>query len=427
MAKKVRLVRICLIADVRSPIAQNWIRYLIRAGHEIHLISSYPCAAESLSVASFYTAPVAFSWLPTRKLAEARSQLHGARRRSVRTCLSKDKLLAAGMMVKYWFGPLDMYRHVGKVRQLIGTIKPDLVHAMRIPFEGMLAAEGLRDSRLPLLVSVWGNDFTLQAYGSPLMRHMTRRTLRRADALHPDCYRDLQMAYQWGFAVTKPAVVLPSGGGIQTDVFHPGPPTAQIAERWKIPVATHVVLNPRGIRGYVRNDTFFQAIPLVREKNPTVTFLGLAMQGVRVAEEWVERLQISPATYLLPAVSRAEMADLFRLATVTVSPSDHDGTPNTLLESMACGAFPVAGNIESVREWLEDGVNGLLCDQRSPESLASAILRALDDSELRAKAAVHNQRLVAERAEHEKVMARAEAFYLQVMQETSQTRTSIRN
>ena len=33
----------------------------------------------------------------------------------------------------------------------------------------------------------------------------------------------------------------------------------------------------------------------------------------------------------------------------------HDGTPNTLLEGMACGCLPVAGDLDSIREWLKPG------------------------------------------------------------------------
>jgi glycosyltransferase involved in cell wall biosynthesis len=288
---------------------------------------------------------------------------------------------------------------------------------MRIPFEGILAAEALQGQPIPLLVSVWGNDFTLHAHGSPLIGYLTKRTLTRANGLHPDCYRDLYMARQWGFAETKPVAVLPSGGGIQTDLFGSASVDRQLTERLRIPPDAPVVLNPRGIRGYVRNDTFFQAIPLVLVKKPRVIFLGLAMQGSPIAEAWVERLAIGHAVRLLPPASRSEVANLFRLADVAVSPSEHDGTPNTLLEGMACGTFPVAGNIESVREWIADGTNGLLCNPASPESLATAIVRALDDTELRRKAKVHNQYLVAERADHQKVMAQAEAFYAELIRD----------
>jgi glycosyltransferase involved in cell wall biosynthesis len=97
-----------------------------------------------------------------------------------------------------------------------------------------------------------------------------------------------------------------------------------------------------------------------------------------------------------------------------VSPSEFDGTPNTLLEAMACGAFPVAGDIASVREWIDDGANGLLVDPGDPRALADAILRAIGDGGLRERAAARNRALVAERADHVRVMARAEALYARV-------------
>jgi glycosyltransferase involved in cell wall biosynthesis len=107
------------------------------------------------------------------------------------------------------------------------------------------------------------------------------------------------------------------------------------------------------------------------------------------------------------------MAGLFRAATVAVSPALFDGTPNTLLEAMACGSFPVAGDIASVREWIDDGVNGLLFDARDPAALAAALTRALADDALRAGAAARNQALVAERAEYESSMRRAERLYVE--------------
>ena len=105
------------------------------------------------------------------------------------------------------------------------------------------------------------------------------------------------------------------------------------------------------------------------------------------------------------------MATLFQMADVAVSPSNHDGTPNTLLEAMACGAFPVAGDVESVREWIEDGRNGLLCNPNNVDSLAQALVRALGDHDLRRRAAAENREIVAQRAEFMSGMRRAESLY----------------
>jgi glycosyltransferase involved in cell wall biosynthesis len=111
----------------------------------------------------------------------------------------------------------------------------------------------------------------------------------------------------------------------------------------------------------------------------------------------------------LASPAQAANGGLFRRAAVAVSPSTHDGTPNTLLEAMACGCFPVAGDLESLREWINPDVNGLLVDPGDPHALADAILTALEHSA--APPAVTPQpNLIAERAEHTKVMAGQKDF-----------------
>lgn len=100
---------------------------------------------------------------------------------------------------------------------------------------------------------------------------------------------------------------------------------------------------------------------------------------------------------------------------VLVSPSTHDGTPNTLLEGLACGCFPVAGDLDSIREWITDGVNGLLVDPADPSALAGAVVRAIKDKDLRVRAAGLNREIIANRAEYTRNMARAESFYREVI------------
>lgn len=408
-------MRICFICDFRSPISRNWISYFIQQGHEVHVISSYPCSADDLPVASLHVVPMAFSGLTgLRKTAGVASGNHISPILSILSKTNKGWLFRVAMAVRRWVGPIEVHRHIGSVRKLVEEIGPDLVHAMRVPFEGMLAALAVRET--PLLISVWGNDFTLQAKHNPVIGMHTRWAMQQTDALHCDCFRDLRLASTWGFDDSKPSIVLPGAGGVRLSVFHPGPADITALRLAGISPNTPVVINPRGFRGYVRNDTFFRAIPLVLQQRADVVFLCSALQNNPLAEQWIRRLHIGHAVRLLPTVPHDQMADFFRLAQVAVSPSEHDGTPNTLLEAMACGCLPVAGDIESVREWIEDGVNGLLFDPASPESLAQAILRALNNPELYERARQYNLKLIAERAEYDKVMKRAELFYHQVIE-----------
>jgi glycosyltransferase involved in cell wall biosynthesis len=389
-------MKVLFVVDARSPIALNWIRYFVEGGDEVSIASTFPCSLD-LPIKRLEIIPVAFSAL---KKADRRPGAASARSLNLRTVL------------RQWIGPLTIRRAAQKLRVFIEDVKPDLIHAMRIPYEGMIAASALsgldtgskttRPTRPPgLFVSIWGNDFTLHAPSSPLMRHYTRRTLQVADAVHADCHRDIRLAKEWGFDSSKPTLVAPGNGGIRTDIFYP--PAK--------PVEEPVILNPRGFRPYVRNDTFFKAIPIVLAKHPSAKFLCASMSGEPQAEKWIRELQIGHAVELLELMPHEKTADVYRRAQILVSPSIHDGTPNTLLEGMACGCFPVAGDLESIREWITPDENGLLFDSTDPQSIASAIIQAIENKNLRGTAAGLSREIISARAEYNQNMERAEKFY----------------
>jgi glycosyltransferase involved in cell wall biosynthesis len=390
-------MRLLFVVDGRSPIALNWIRYFVERGDDVHLASTFACQP-GLSLASLTIVPVAFSGVKARQSGEAlhkdRNQLWGASYVRLRT------------RVRQWLGPLSINLAARRLQALVDRVQPDLVHAMRIPFEGMLASRVVLPA--PLLISIWGNDFTLHAPATPWMGRLTRQALGAARAIHADCQRDVRLAHQWGFPPRQPAIVLPGAGGIQLDVFYPAAETDLAREpAW--------VINPRGIRAYIRNDAFFKAIPIVLARLPETQFICIGMAGQAQAEGWLRDYQVAANVRLIGPQTRQQMAELFRRSQVTVSPSTHDGTPNTLLEAMACGSFPVAGDLESLREWITSGVNGLLVNPNDPRELADAILQALLGLDLRRQARQLNTRLVAERAEYGQVMRRAARFYEQLV------------
>jgi glycosyltransferase involved in cell wall biosynthesis len=142
------------------------------------------------------------------------------------------------------------------------------------------------------------------------------------------------------------------------------------------------------------------------------------MAGELQALQWIEELGIGQSIELLPAIPYTQMAAVYRRAAVLVSPSVHDGTPNTLLEGMACGCFPVAGDLESIREWITDGENGLLTDATDPQKLANSIISALKNIDLREQAAGLNAKRIAKKGEYYACMLKAESFYQNVIRIT---------
>ena len=400
-------MKLLFVADGRSPIALNWMGAFANRGHEIHLVSTFACEP-SLPLKSLRFCPVAFSQFGQTGRVDRTGLAAGSF-----AGVSKIRLR---MRLRHWLGPWTIHFSARRLREWIAALEPDLVHAMRIPFEGMLAANA--DPSYPLLISVWGNDFTLHAPATPWMKQFTRRTLQRATALHVDCYRDRRLAHDWGFPEELPILVLPGAGGVRRELFYRGEASKKTEGQsydslfQGLDREVPVVANPRGFRASVRNDTFFKAIPLILEKRPETIFLCPAMAQEAEAEAWIDRLGIkSTSVRLLPKLSPEQMGMVFRRGQVMVSITEHDGTPNTLLEAMACGSFPVVGDLESVREWIEDGINGFLVNPDDPEEAARAVLQALSSERLRARAAVHNQEVIDKRAEQGKVIEEAEAFY----------------
>jgi glycosyltransferase involved in cell wall biosynthesis len=357
-----------------------------------------------MELASLEFVPVAFSGIKANPSARVLSEnLDGAIQIHLRT------------RVRQLLGPFTLPSSADKLTEIIHRIQPDLIHAMRIPFEGMLASHAKTSS--PLIVSVWGNDFTLHGVATSRLRDLTKFTLNSTDGLHVDCNRDLRLAMDWGYPSTRSAVVLPGAGGIEPTIFHPSRGSKRDEKvvihgrKLEIDSGSPVIVNPRGFRDYVRNDTFFKSIPMILEQFPQTAFLCPSMKGVREAEKWITSLGIASSVFLLPKLRADEMAAVYRRSLISVSPSEHDGTPNTLLESLACGCFPIAGELESIKEWIEDGSNGLLFDPSKPGDLAEAVLRAFRSQDLLAESRKANLEMVKRRAIRSEVMQIAEEFY----------------
>lgn len=389
------IMKILFVADARSPISQNWIRYFAERGDEIYLASTFAGNVD-FPIKKFEFTPVAFS--------EVKKQ--GSRPNS-----GSSYTLGLRTHIRQWLGPVTIRRSAKKLSAFIQETQPDIIHALRVPYEGMLTAQALtlnpaRSSQgIPkppkFIVSIWGNDFTLHAPSTPLMKYFTRKTMSAVHALHADCERDVRLAQAWGLSADKPTLVTPGNGGIMSDVFYPP----------KEFVNNPVIINPRGFRSYVNNEAYFKSIPLVLAKCKDAKFIFSSMQGVPQAVQWTRELNIEHAVELNPQLSHTQMAEVFRGAQIIVSPSVHDGTPNSLLEGMACGCFPIAGDLESIREWITPGKNGLLIDPNNPQAIADAILFALENENLRRNAAGLNVKIISARAEYGMNMKKVGEFY----------------
>jgi phosphatidylinositol alpha-1,6-mannosyltransferase len=108
-----------------------------------------------------------------------------------------------------------------------------------------------------------------------------------------------------------------------------------------------------------------------------------------VLDDLARTLGIEPHVTFTGPISNDELVAHYRLCDVFVMPNrelaDHDteGFGLVFLEANACGKAVIGGRAGGAVEAVREGENGLLVDGGNPADIATAILRLLDDSELR--------------------------------------------
>ncbi|MDP2182859.1 MAG: glycosyltransferase family 4 protein [Actinomycetota bacterium] len=167
------------------------------------------------------------------------------------------------------------------------------------------------------------------------------------------------------------------------------------------------IISSRQLKPLYRVHLAVEAMPAVLDRFPDARLViyDRGPEEPRLREA-VARLGIGDAVEFpgfLPPESLAE--DLGHSA-VWVSIAESDGTPISLLEAMAAGAFPVVADIPTLHEWLSPDTAAFVGDP-TPETLAHALIGALE----RARTGKHiepNRRAVTERADRTANLARFE-------------------
>jgi glycosyltransferase involved in cell wall biosynthesis len=158
-----------------------------------------------------------------------------------------------------------------------------------------------------------------------------------------------------------------------------------------------------------------EAFTLLKRTHPSLR-LTIAGDGRELdgAMRYVRERQLADVTFLGHVAGEAKHA-AFRRADVFLFPSHGEGMPNAVLEAMASG-LPVVGRaVGGLRDFFEDGRMGYLTDSRNAGVLADLIERVLDDYDARRAMAAYNRRFARERFAADRVVARLESHYQELL------------
>ncbi len=180
--------------------------------------------------------------------------------------------------------------------------------------------------------------------------------------------------------------------GVDLARFRPQPEVASAVRReLGIDPAEPVVGMFASFKQQKNHALFFQAAARILKVLPQARFLLVgdmlhgAMNRSDVYKEQMSRLMddLGIRNRCLLLGNRRDVERLYPVCDITVLSSLYEGTPNVLLESMACGIPVVATNVADNAYVVPDGRCGYVVELHDEAALADRITQLLTDADLR--------------------------------------------
>jgi glycosyltransferase involved in cell wall biosynthesis len=95
------------------------------------------------------------------------------------------------------------------------------------------------------------------------------------------------------------------------------------------------------------------------------------------AKNYIKEKYLKDFVTFLGRVDHEKLPLYYNMADVLVLPSDMEGVPMVILESLSCGTPVVASRVGGIPDIVKHGQNGFLVDDLSPENLTSILIKTL--------------------------------------------------
>jgi len=304
---------------------------------------------------------------------------------------------------------------ISRLRKLLREEKIDVLHSH---FVGVNAWYGALSQFHPTVITVMGGDILGEDWkpGPDLReRWLTPYALRSADLI--TCWSNNLVPVVRRYSGPQMPIEVVHGG-VELERFSPGPRPRYLLERLNLPETARVILSPRLMRPLYNLDQIALAASSVCAAVPDAYFIFAVLPAAtdealeaRVRDIFA-RGSAHDRVRFVGAIPHDEMADFYRLADVTVSIPSSDGTPMSVLESMACKTPVLVSRIPNYdSHYIEEEKTVMMVDPKNPEAVATALTILLQDRSLAQSLASEAERRVRLSGSYESQMAKMNELY----------------
>jgi glycosyltransferase involved in cell wall biosynthesis len=210
--------------------------------------------------------------------------------------------------------------------------------------------------------------------------------------------------------------------GVDAARFTPGD-GAEVRKELGLSPDTPVVGMFASFKEQKNHPLFFAAARVLLDARPGARFLLVGEKlygGMHGSDEYRRRMdalvgELGLRDQSLFLGNRMDVERLYPACDVTVLPSLFEGTPNVLLESMACGVPVVATDVSDNAEIVPDGRVGYVVPLGDAPALAERILRLLGDAERRREMGRQARAWVEKEFTGARLVEKTEAVYREAL------------
>lgn len=311
------------------------------------------------------------SWLDSRRRSHSEA-LAAAATETKHVATHFPRYYYTPKMCRRFYGSFMWWSLRSTLDRIVRDNPPDIVLSYWAHPDGAVALRLARSLGVPGVVMVGGSDVLL------FTRNRTRRRLilRALDAADGviTVSEDLKTRIVGhGIAADKVTVV---PRGVNLERFRPGD-RLEARRRLGVSADTTAILWVGRMVPVKGLDVLVSACALLKhcQVDFRLFLLGTGPEQKKLQKQ-VERNQLENCVSFVGPVLHGELPDWYRAADLTVLPSHSEGTPNVLLESIACGTPFVGSDVGGVPAIATPGLDRLV-PPGNEEALADAIAECL--------------------------------------------------
>ncbi len=283
---------------------------------------------------------------------------------------------------------LSINKNISVIRKIFTDEQPDIVHIHQVNKLAIQTVFALH-KMAKIVTTAWGSDVLIEPKKNIIKRAAVKYVLRNSNYCTADSKNMLDVMRQ-----IEPKIKNSKHAVFGIDVI-----SCEINQK------ENIIYSNRLLKPLYNIDIIIGEFNTFLKSNPNwLLIIGADGFKKEELELLVKKLNLSEKVKFVGWLDKEKNIDWYRRSKIYVSIPSSDGTSVSLLEAMSAGCIPVVSNLPVSKEWITDGINGIIKDDKENCFTRAVQLNIKDVSE-------KNKKIISETATKEIALQNFNSIY----------------